>query len=98
LFQSRKITFIGPGNMAGAIIYGLIKQNVAPAESLIAAGPYQYELDALNEAYGIVGYSNNLEAAQLADVVVLSVKPQTLDTVLAELKGKLAPTTLILSI
>jgi len=98
LFKNRKITFIGPGNMAGAMIYGLIKQNVAPAESLIAAGPYQYEIDALNEAYGIVGYLNNLEAIQLADVAVLSVKPQTLDTVLAELKGKLNPTTLVLSI
>ncbi len=98
MFQNRKITFIGPGAMAGAIIYGLIKKNVAPSESLIAAGPYQYELDALNESYGIVGYSNNLEAVQLADVVVLSVKPQTLDAVLDELKGKLALNTLVLSI
>lgn len=84
--------------MAGAMIYGLIKKEVARPDVLIAAGPYQYELDALKEAYGIVGYSNNLQAAQMADVVVLSVKPQTLDAVLGELKGKLKPSTLVLSI
>jgi pyrroline-5-carboxylate reductase len=98
LFENRKITFIGPGTMAGAMIYGLIKKEVARPDALIAAGPYQYELDALNEAYGIAGYSDNLQAAQLADVVVLSVKPQTLDDVLDELKGKLKPNTLVLSI
>jgi pyrroline-5-carboxylate reductase len=39
VFETRKISFIGPGVMAEAMIAGIIRQEVATAESLIAAGP-----------------------------------------------------------
>jgi pyrroline-5-carboxylate reductase len=98
LFIGRKIAFIGPGAMAEAMIYGLIRRNVAEPESLLAAGPRQERLDQLGEQYGIAGYTENPVASRQADVVVLSVKPQRLDRVLAGLKGAVRPKALVLSI
>lgn len=98
VFHQKKIAFIGPGAMAEAMIYGLIHRDVVEAEALLAAGPRKERLIQLEETYGIRGFLENQEAAALADVVVLSVKPQRMDRVLAGLKGAIKPTALVLSI
>jgi pyrroline-5-carboxylate reductase len=98
LFENRKIVFVGPGAMAEAMIGGLVRQQVAPAASLIAAGPRQERLDQLQLRYGIAADTDNAAAAAQGDVVVLSVKPQRLERVLAGLKGSIQPGALVLSI
>jgi pyrroline-5-carboxylate reductase len=98
LFENRIITFIGPGVMAEAMISGLIRQGVAPAGALRAAGPRLARLEQLREEYGVSHFQDNAEAARGADVVVLAVKPQTLDKVLPELRGAVDPSALVLSI
>jgi pyrroline-5-carboxylate reductase len=98
LFEDKTIAFIGPGNMAEAMISGLIKEHVAPAESILASGPRLRRADYLRQKYGIRTLSNNGDAAQQADVVVLAIKPQSLEEVLADLHGRLQPHALILSI
>lgn len=98
MFENRKITFIGPGAMAEAMIAGLIRKQVARPETIIASGPSQERVDELNRQYGIQPYTDNPTAAALADVVVLSVKPQRLDTVLAGMRGAIQPQALVLSI
>lgn len=97
-FDKKKIAFIGPGAMAEAMIYGMVHRNVASAESLLAAGPSRERLDQLAATYGIQVYQDNTQAASQADVVVLSVKPQRLERVLAGLKGAIQPGALVLSI
>ncbi|MCC6955219.1 MAG: pyrroline-5-carboxylate reductase [Anaerolineales bacterium] len=84
--------------MAEAMIYGMVHRNVASAESLLAAGPSRERLDQLAATYGIQVYQDNTQAASQADVVVLSVKPQRLERVLAGLKGAIQPGALVLSI
>jgi pyrroline-5-carboxylate reductase len=98
MFDSRKIAFIGPGAMAEAMIYGLIRQKVAAAHRLLAAGPDADRLHELQARYDIETTQDNAQAASQADVVVLSVKPQRLDRVLAGLKGAVSPAALVLSI
>lgn len=98
LFIDKKIAFIGPGAMAEAMIAGLIRQKVANPSALIASGPRAERGEELSARYGIEGVTNNLRAAQTADVVVLSVKPQRLDTVLSSLRGAIQPHALVLSI
>lgn len=98
MFNHKKIAFIGPGAMGEAMIAGLIRQEVAPAGALVAAGPRQKRLDQLTDAYGVHGTTSNPEAATAADVVVLSVKPQRLDAVLNGLKGSIKADALVLSI
>jgi pyrroline-5-carboxylate reductase len=98
MFNDKKIAFVGPGVMAEAMISGLIRQQVAPATALIAAGPRQERLDELAARYGNAGTLENAAAARQADVVVLSVKPQRLDKVMEELRGAISKQTLVLSI
>ncbi|MGB9586349.1 MAG: pyrroline-5-carboxylate reductase family protein, partial [Anaerolineales bacterium] len=74
-----KIAFIGPGVMAEAMISGLIRQKLERPENLIAAGPSIERLTELQKRYNIAIETENAKAAQMAEVVVLSVKPQKLD-------------------
>jgi len=98
MLTNKTIAFIGPGAMAEAMIGGLIRQQLAQPAMLLAAGPRQERLDELSQHYGISGLTDNARAACRADVVVLSVKPQRLDRVLAGLKGSVKPGALVLSI
>jgi len=98
LFENRKIAFIGPGAMAEAMIAGLIRREVARPEMLIASGPRRERVDELHSRYGVQPYDDNAAAAGAAEVVVLSVKPQRLDAVLAGMRGAIQPEALVLSI
>lgn len=98
MFDGKMIAFIGPGVMAEAMIAGLIHKEVAQPETMIAAGPTAERLDFLSQKYGIAATPINAEASQQADVVVLSVKPQRLDKVMAGMLGTIKPGALVLSI
>ena len=98
MFTDKKIAFIGPGMMAEAMIAGLIRQDLAQPGAMIAAGPTQERLEHLETRYQIAASRDNAAAARQADVVVLSVKPQRLDKVIAGLKGSIQPQALVLSI
>ena len=83
----KKITFIGPGVMAEAMIAGLIRQKLSTPENLMASGPRENRGKKLQEKYGIQTTTDNAAAASNADVVVLSVKPQRLSDVMGGLKS-----------
>lgn len=82
------IAFIGAGNMASALMGGLIENGYA-AQSLIASDPSQEKINSLCEQWGIKGTTNNAEAIEAADVVVIAVKPQVMEAVLDPLKAVL---------
>ncbi len=98
MLSNKHIAFIGPGVMAEAMISGLIRQNAAPAELLLVSGPRRERVEDLKQQYGVQAFTDNAEAACRADIVVLSVKPQRLDKVLAGLRGRLKAEALVLSI
>ncbi len=98
MFKKKKIAFIGPGSMAQAMIAGLLRNKIAPPENLLASGPREERGEELKSKYDIVPFTDNAEAARLADVVVLSVKPQRLGKVLQGLKGAVHSQALVLSI
>jgi len=95
---NKTIAFIGPGAMAEAMISGLLRQELARPDHLLAAGPREARLAQLREQYGAQPFTDNASAAKQADVVVLSVKPQRLSMVLKGLKDSLKPEALALSI
>jgi pyrroline-5-carboxylate reductase len=98
LFEQRKIAFIGSGVMGEAMIAGIIRQGLAPLRSLIAAEPRTERLEEIRSLYGIEMTMDNATAATQADVIVLSVKPQSLIKVFTSLKGCVQPHALVLSI
>lgn len=98
MFEQRKIAFIGSGVMGEAMIAGLLRQGMAPLSSLIAAEPRSERIDELHAQYGIKMTTENAEAADQADVIVLSVKPQSLSKVFSSVRGHIQPHALVLSI
>ncbi len=74
---TRTIAFIGAGNMAAALIKGLVEDGY-PADSIIASDPDHQRTDFIKECCAIRTSDNNRAAVLEADVVVLAVKPQAL--------------------
>jgi len=94
---SPKIAFIGAGNMAKAIIGGLLAEGFKRI-NLTATGPRQESLDKVAGEFGINVTTDNAAAAAAADVVVLAVKPQMLKEVAQGLAGSLAHKPLVISL
>lgn len=92
------IAFVGSGAMAEAMITGLIAQNQIEPNRLTASGPRPERGEQLQQKHGVRITTDNREAITGANVIVLSVKPQVLPSVLHELKGHVHPSALVLSI
>lgn len=84
--EVRTIGFIGAGNMPQSIIGGMVKGGY-PADKIIASNPSRPKLDKLESECGIATTQDNHEVIAKADVIVLSVKPQLMSDVCADLKN-----------
>jgi pyrroline-5-carboxylate reductase len=80
------------------MIKGILGQELVPPERVIASGPRAERGKQLEERYGVRWTTSNVQATENADVIVLSVKPQMLPKVLAELQGKIRAESLVVSI
>jgi pyrroline-5-carboxylate reductase len=94
----KKIAFIGSGAMAEAMISSLLRQNLARPENLLTSDTHPERVQKLHEKYAVQPFTDNNLAANHADVVVLSVKPQRLTGVLGSLKGAIPSGAVVLSI
>lgn len=93
-----KLAFIGGGTMAEAIIGGVLSAKLARPEDICVGEPISDRGQYLNGQYGVLTTQDNLKAADGADLVVLAIKPQELETVSRQIKGKLGPQQVGLSI
>jgi len=98
LLVGKALAFVGSGTMAEAMIQVLLQRELVAPAHICASGPREERAEELTRRYGIVGTTDNRAAAEAADVLVLSVKPQVLPTVLRELRGLIFPEGLVLSI
>lgn len=98
VFENATIAFIGAGSMGGAIIGGMLNKGLVKPEQIIASDPNAARGDELNAQYGIQTTTDNAEAVENATTVVLAVKPQMVDRVLPELRGRVDNVLLIVSI
>lgn len=98
MLQDITLSFIGSGTMAEAIIAGLLNQKLIEAEQIIAAGPRPERGEQLAACYGVRWTTDNEEAAEEGQIVVLSVKPQVLKSVIPQVRGHLRRQDLGLSI
>lgn len=85
-----RIGFIGSGNMARAIIGGLIHNEVAAPADITASAPSEATRQAVARQFGIGTTADNAAVAREADVVVLAVKPGVLGGVIDEIRGVVA--------
>lgn len=97
-FEGKKIAFIGAGVMGGTLISGLIKNKLVTPDQITAADPNEVRGQELVDTLGINFTMSNSEAADGADIIVVGVKPQHIETALHELRGRVDGAGLILSI
>ena len=95
--KNLQIVFIGGGNMAEALIAGLVKSG-HPQDRLMVTDLRQDRLDSLQQGYGIQINTSNIIAASQADVVVLAVKPQMMQEALSGLGDCLKQNATVVSI
>ena len=95
--NAQKIGFIGGGNMAEAMIKGLLSGSF-PADKIMASEPSELRREHLSESFGIELADNNLTLMEKCDIVVLSIKPQIVVEVLEEVAGVYGNDKLIISI
>ncbi len=93
----KRIGFIGGGNMAEAIIKGLLEA-ACPTEKVLVAEPSDLRREHLAEAYAVGVTSDNLEVIRQCDVVILAVKPQIADEVITGFASAYRKETLLVSI
>lgn len=84
-----RISIVGAGTMAEAIIKGILGKGLCDADRLVASDPRDERRTFLQYEYGIRTVQSNVEALANASTVILCVKPQTVPTVMKELRGTL---------
>jgi pyrroline-5-carboxylate reductase len=86
----KKLGFIGGGNMAEALAHGLILHKVFKPADLVVSDVAPERRRKLARRLKVVTTADNAEVVRAAPAVILAVKPQTIDEVMAELSGELS--------
>jgi pyrroline-5-carboxylate reductase len=98
MVEIRQISFIGSGAMGEAMIKGMVAKKVVAAQQIMASDPVVARREQMKNEFGVMTTDSNGSAVEEADIIVLSVKPQVLPKIMAELRGQIPPESLILSI
>ena len=93
-----KLGFIGTGNMAGAIMGGIIKEGIISPDEIIGSDVFEAGREKVKSMYGIQVTADNIEVAEKADTLFLSVKPQFYASVISEIKDSVRENQLIITI
>ena len=93
-----KLGFVGCGNMAQAMIKGIIEREILKAEEIIASDAYKAGLEKAHQTLGLVMAENNTEVVNNAEIIVLAVKPYLYAAVAEEIKDLLRPEQIIVTI
>jgi pyrroline-5-carboxylate reductase len=94
----KKIGFVGAGNMAGALIRGLLRAGQYDPSDIVAADPIEVQLRRLKRAHKIDVVRDNRALVKQSQTVILAVKPQSMAAVLDEIRAEVNPRKLFVSI
>lgn len=92
------VAFLGAGAMAEAMLAGMLARGVVRPEQAAASHPRAARRDELAARYGVRMVEHNRAAVEEANLVVLTIKPQVIRVVLAEIRDTVAPEQVVLSI
>lgn len=93
-----KLGFIGTGNMASAIMGGVINNNIFKPEEIIGADLFAPGRERVKEQFGINVTASNKEVVENSEVMILSVKPQFYGDVINEIKDLVKDNQIIITI
>lgn len=98
MFEGKTLTFLGSGQMAEAMMAGLLHHQTVTPQQIIAAEPRLERCEELAAHYGVRYATHNPEAIRQSEFIIISVKPQFIDDILPEIKAYGDKCELILSI
>lgn len=98
MLRDKRLAVLGAGKIGEALIRGLLDAGAIDAANVAVTAGHQQRLDLLRERFGISGTLSNRAAADSADLIILSVKPQTVPVVLSEIADAVKPTQLLISV
>jgi pyrroline-5-carboxylate reductase len=96
--RSETLAFVGCGTMGEAMIKGLLHDDLVDPRQIVASHPRAERCLELENRYGVRVTDSNAEAVDEATFVVLAVKPQFFDEVIADLEGAVSPAATVLTI
>jgi len=96
--EHKTIALLGPGAMGEAIIIGLLNKGITVPEKIRASTPETDRIDEITKRYGVLGFYDNIQAVEGADLVILAVKPQKLYKVLEGIRNRIPEDAVVLSI
>ncbi|KOO42795.1 pyrroline-5-carboxylate reductase [Priestia koreensis] len=99
MLNEQKVAFLGAGSMAEAMISGMVSAKKLSPHHIIATNKSNEDrLTELREKYGITAISRDELVYEDVDVFILAMKPKDADAVLADLKDKINPNQLVMSV
>jgi pyrroline-5-carboxylate reductase len=96
--MDKKIGFIGCGNMAQAIIGGIVNSNMVSIENIMGSNSGEKNLNITKEKFNILTTHENKEVARFSDILVLAVKPHIYQAVIDEVKDFVNDNAIIVTI
>ena len=93
-----KIGFIGLGNMAKAMIGGMLREKIVEAGDIIGSAKTRETMKRMEEEFSITAAESNRHVAEYADVIILAVKPVFFPEVIGEIKEAVTEEKLVVSI
>jgi len=98
MLQGKKISFIGSGAMAEALISGIINAGLVLPNQIMVSDISKQRLDYMHDKYGIHTTANTQEVVREANILFLTIKPQVMTVVLDSIAPYIAPSTLVVSV
>ena len=98
MIQNPKIAFLGAGNMAEALVAGILQAKLSEPDCVLATDISPARLKVIKDRYQIHVGSHNLDAVLWADIVIICVKPQVINDVLSNIQTGLSDKHLLISI
>lgn len=96
--MNKKLGFIGCGNMAKAMIGGILSSRVIENTQIIASAKSDKTISQVSQQFGIEVIKINKEVAKASDIIILAVKPQYYDEVIQEISSEINENKIIVSI
>lgn len=96
--MDKKLSFIGCGNIASAMIKGIVKSNILPPSSIIASDKNGEKLKIIKNDLNINVTLDNIEAAKQGDIIFLCVEPKMFQNVISQIKDHITEDKIIVSV
>lgn len=96
--MTKKIGFIGCGNMGSSMVGGLLKSGFIKPEQIIVSNKTEIPLKRLSDEFNVITTLNNKDVVKKSDIIFLAVKPNIYKSIIEEIKSELTNDKLIITI